>query len=807
MTETTLTPLQQDFLQTFLLKSGKFVLNKDKKNAERKQKFQIYEREREVLGKLIGNLAATDTMRQSFFDRVYKTDAIIKGKGKTTEKLAEATMALQVITLDLRKHMAIEEQNAKKLSLPGQVDFFIKKGQNQIYEISNSFRAEVDTVVENIHKLAGSTDLMIPQPKLAQRMDDAVANAIGTINPLAPAAAAGDMKLDLAKTIIEDVVANIRQTAKDLRKELAIFAENEEKIKQHIENVKTADAIRTDIDNMGPELEKLQNWGSAKAGDLAKKAMELKKYAEPEHGDLEGVKKSCDALFNEIRSARIDVTGAYNKKKEELDKRLTAMWKTVAAFRDKNAKDAEIEQGAEFAFIANAARDALNAGKNVNALPAIEKMIADAENIANDLGSMGMLNGEVKKAIAGAKKIVGKRLGKKDTIRVNAWSMLNTEIASFEKDWVSKRPAAARSEAIDLLVRCGEEEKREAAQQTWVASQRVRIKESRGFLQVIEAELKKQIKAQGNAFDGYEGALKKELDDAEVFLTKEALSWQQPTETKIGKAQVEILKLKSRLEGGQAEAVQALKELSDEHDEISAAKDTETAILVKLHQSISGWKDVSKAQYKNTPSAKSHKEDYEQLMDQVSDFISEVKKASKQKNPAKRTLDSKTVEKRYKSYQQRMQAILRDPPKIDRKSLGSMGKAWVAAIKRMDENRTELVRTIGKQITDKVETGPEQKKYLDGLDAFDKQLEKVIKTFDQDAFTSAAKVLGDDKTSEQDRLRHRELALKMVRLNRDRLHSNPLIVASVLCPFGFSGFASPPHKALNQIDLEVQRGV
>ena len=482
-----LTPLQKDFLEKYLLKTGRFARNKDKKNAEREKLFEIYKREREVLGKKVAGLNEIDTMREAFYKRVYKADEIIADKGKAMEKLAVATKELQVITLDLQKHIALEEKNAYKLALPGQVRFFVAKGSGQIYDISNAFNAEVDKAVEDMRKLLGGTDLIVPEPQLAKNMQRAVSNAIGTINPLSTAAASGDTTLEEAKSIVVDVVRSIGATDKDLRKQLAEFIGSEEKINQHIENVKKAGDIKDDIDGMGSELEKLQNWGSPKASDLIKKSAELKKSAHPEHGDLDGLKKSCDDLFNDIKAARIDATGAYNKKKEELDKRLEAMWKIVASFRKEHAKKAMPEQGEEFAFVANAARDALNAGKNVNALPAIEKMVVDAENIANDLGSMGMINGEVKKAIAGAKKIVAKRNGKKDTIRVNAWTMLDTEITAFENEWASKRPATARSEVMDLVLSCGGEEKREASQNKWVESQRRRIKESREFLKEVEA--------------------------------------------------------------------------------------------------------------------------------------------------------------------------------------------------------------------------------------------------------------------------------------------------------------------------------
>lgn len=802
-----LTPLQQDFLEAYVMKKGTFVRNKEKKNAEREKLLQIYQRQREALGIKIAALADNDTMRQSFFNRVYKADDIIKGKGKTTENLAQATKELQVITLDLLKHVANEEKNAYKFSVPGQVRFFVAKATGEIFDISNAFFAEVDIVVENIRKLAGGTDLVIPEPKLALKMSNAVSSAVGAINPLSAGTASGDMTLDLAKGIIDDVVANIRQTDTDLRKELAEFASSEDVIKKHIENVKKAEAIKDDVDGMGAELEKLQNWGSPKAEDLIKTASELRKSAHPEHDNLDSLKKSCDDLFNEIKGARIDATGAYNIKKEELDKRLEAMWKTVEAFRKEHAKEAMPEQAEEFAFVANAARQALDAGKNVNALPAIEKMVVDAENIANDLGSMGMINGEVKKAIAQAKKIVANRLGKKGTIRVNAWSALNAEIAGFESDWPSKRPATARSEVMDLVLRSGEEETREAGQHTWIESQQRRIDESRKFLKEVEAQLKQQVEATGKKFAGYDGALTKELDDAQTFLTKEALSWQQPTETKIGKAQVAILALLDRLKGSQVESVKALKELSDEYDESVAAKDKEIIDLVALHRSISGWKDVSKAQYKASKTAKTHKDDYDQLMKQVSTFISEVKTASKTTDPKKRALDSATIEKRYRGYQQRMQTILKDPPKIDRKSLGTMDTTWKDAVGRLTDNQNTLINTVKNDFISKLEDTAKKKEYMDGLDKLNQQLSRVISTFDLAAFDKAAKVLGDENATEEDRLRHRELALNMVRLNRDRITNNPLIQACVQNKFNVPGFASPPYRALNQIDLEVQRGV
>lgn len=805
--ETVLSPLQEDFLTKFVLKSG-IGFNKKKKNAEREALFKTYSRERDVLGKKIATLHANDTMREAFANRTYKADERIKGKGSTADNLAQAIKTLQVITLDLQEHMKLEEANAKKFTLPGQVRFFVTKGLGEIYDISSKFNSKVDEVVGNIRKLAGDSSLIIPEPKLALKMGQAVSNAVGTINPLPTAAASGDTTLDVAKSIIDDVVKNIRQTDDDLRKELAAFAGNEEIIKQHIENVIKAERIIDDIDSMSDQLDLIQNWGSPAAPALAKRAEELRKLAHPEHGDLDGLQKDCDTLFNDIKGARIDATGAYNTKKAELEKRLAAMWKTVAAFRDKHAKEAMPEQGEEFAFVARSAQDALNAGKNVNALPAIEKMVEDAENIANDLGSMGLLNTEVKKAIAGAKKIVGNRHGKNGTVRVNAWAALDSEIATFEQEWPTKRPASARSEAIALVVRCGEEEKREADQHVWIESQQRRITEARKMLTEIETELKKQVEAQGKKFDGYDGAMKKELDDAEMFLTKEAVSWQAPTEAKIGNAQVAILKMLDRLKGSQTESIQALKELSDENDEIVASKDTEIQNLVGLHQSIAGWKEVSKAQYKASKTAKSHKDDYEQLMKQVSSFISEVKKASKTKDASKRGIDSATTEKRYRAYQQRMQNILKDPPKIDRGSLGSMGATWKEAVSRLTVNQQTLINRIRNEYLGKLEdTDTSKADLLAGVAKLDTQLGKLIGTFDVNAFDKPAKVLGDDNAGETDRLRSREVALNMVRLNRERITNNPLMKACVENPFDVQGFASPPYRALNQIDLEVQRGV
>ncbi len=802
-----LTPLQSDFLEKYVLKTGRLVRNKKEKNAERTKLLEIYQRAREILGKKIAGLHENDTMRGTYVGRVEKTDEIIKGKGKTKDNLAKATLELQKITVDLNKHIELEEKNAAKFSLDGQVQFFVNKGQSKIFDIAEEFRGEVDVAVENMRKLTAQTELEIPEPKLALSMSRAVSNAVGTLNPLVPAARKGDTTLETAKSIVEETVKNIQQTANDLRGDLKEFLGTQEKILAHIENIKLAEAIRLDIDSMSDQLDTLQNWEAPNAGALIKRAQDLRNAAGPEHPDLSGLKKSVDTLANDIKGARIDASGEYNKKKEELDKRLDAMWKVVEAYRKEHAKEALPEQGKEFAFVANEARKVLNAGKNVKVLPAAEKMVEDAENLANDLGSMGLINGEVKKAIAAAKKIVSNRNGKKGTVRVNAWNALNTEITTFEKEWPSKRPATARSEASDLVVRCGEEEKREAAQHVWIDGQQNRINEARKLLEQVDSALKQQIEATGGKFKGYEGALKKDLDDAENFLTKEALSWREPTEKKIGKAQLDITEMINRLKGSSVQSVQALKELTEEHEDIMASKDVETSTLVTLHQSAAGWKEVAKMQYKNSKSAKSHKEDYEQLMKQVSSFLSELKKASKAKDPSKRSMDSAAAEKRYRGYQQRMQNILKDPPKIDRKSLARMNIVWNEALGRLNENRGVLVNTISNDFINKLKDGEEKKKYAQGIKDFDKKIKALLETFPTEAFQDPADVLGSDTSIERDRLRQREVALNMVRLNRDRITANPLMKACVLNPFNVQGFATPAYKALNQIDLEVQRGV
>ncbi|MEM1427828.1 MAG: hypothetical protein AAGG09_00040 [Pseudomonadota bacterium] len=802
-----LTPLQRNFLEKYVLKTGKLVIHKEKKNAELTKLLEIYQRARAVIGKKISGLHEKDTMRGTYIRKVEQTDEIIKGKGKTKDNIAKATLELQKITLDLNKHIEQEEKNAAKFSIDGQVQFFVSKGLGKIYDIAEEFRGEVDKAVEDMRKVLDQTDLEIPEPKLALKMERAVSSAVGTLNPLVAAARAGDTTLEEAKSIIGDAVQNIEQTATDLRKELTDFVGDRKKIETHIENVKLAEAIRLDLDSMSGQLTMLQNWEVPNAGALVKRAQELRQAAEPENPDLAGLKKSVDDFANEIRGARIDATGAYNKKKEELDKRLDAMWKVVEAYRKEHAKEALPEQGDEFAFVANEARKVLNAGKNMKVLPAVEKMVEDAENLANDLGSMGLINGEVKKAIASAKKIVGKRHGKKDTVRVNAWQALDTEVTTFEKEWPSKRPATARSEAADLVVRCGEEEKREAAQHVWIDGQRNRINEARKLLADVETALKEQIKAQGEKFQGYDGALKKELDDAESFLTKEAVSWREPTEKKIGNAQVAITEMLKRLKGGSVESMQALKELTEEYKESIAAKDEETLALSKLQQSAAGWKEVSKAQYKNSKSAKSHKDDYEGLMKQVSSFLSDLKKDVKAKDPSKRSMDSASAEKRYRGYQQRMETILKDPPKIDHKSLAKMNEIWKAALGRLDENRGTLVRTISNDFVGKLEDGEEKKNYTQGIKDFDAKVKELLGTFDTEAFKTPAQVLGSDTSIDRDRLRQREVALNMVRLNRDRITANPLMKACILNPFNVPGFASPAYRALNQIDLEVQRGV
>ena len=804
-----LTAEQQEFCRKYLGYSSSFLTpdkKKAKKQAELNSAFADFITMQDRVRSSLQSLAPDDTMGPAFLKRLEENYAGLTGPGKSKDKIAAARQGLLEIESDIQKHIRMEEANRAKITPEGQIRSLGNQARLEMLAASAKVDAATTLLVAEMTRLSAGSGVAIATPPEKVKSDKAFREASDHINGLCKPG----IKVDVARKDIADTAKRYKDTAARLESEMLAALKDIPGLTRRVEAEKTADRLRGQLDDLEPVIEDLLRWGAPDAADLERRAAELRKAAVPTHADLMTTTQSGVAALvkaaNDMRSLQIRT---YEQASAALFRRMEALSRTVNDYNTdvKARRAAQLPQVDEASFLVTMSYDAYRAGKNPAALPAIEKMVEDAEKLVFDLKNSAVLNAEILAQIKDADAVIKKHEGS-SAIRKEAWKGHREALAKFTEEWTGMRPASARAAGTDLILKVREEEKIEAGMKQWREAQLRRVDAARNELAKLEAEVKRIVEANGEKFGGYEGSLKADLDTCvEWITTKEAVSWQKPTETKIGQTQAKIMELLTNLAGrgvdpadprktGAELKLAAQKELIDDQD--AAVKARSDAAIAKRDFLISAWDWLETAEMDADDSdrARQYKAEVKRIFDQTSGLIKNVEKDKQDVETGKRSLE--VLKKQFSD-------LLARPPAINYAALGKMGDSWAAAVKNLDTNAKALVAAIRTENSDK--DPAVMKANAAAADKLEAQLEIVVAGFDTPAFAQAAKVLGDRATPLTERKKAREVAQAAVRAMRAKLMNDPLMKACVANPFKVDAFGSAIYRTLNEIELETLRGI
>jgi hypothetical protein len=802
-----LSPQQQEFCRKYLKYSSVFSSKEKKKQAEIDSEFEKYIRLKERVLQSIMLLAPGDTMVGAFRKRIDTNEETLTGKGKSKEKLAAANKELVVIQSDIEKHMKMEEVSRQKVSPEGQIRALGNKTQQAMVVELGKVEVAKNGVIQMLTKLAEGTDIVIETPPQWIEAQDAHRKGIFAITALCKP---GAYTVDQARDALAKELRDFTTTAARLESELLALANDDSGMKKRVEAEKAANKLRDDLDKANVVIAELVRWDVQDATDLQNRSKDLGKLVVSTHPDLlTTTTTDVAALVKSANDIRQKQLTDYQQASAPLFQRMEALNKAVVQYNNdvKARRAAQLPQVEEASFLVTMSYDAYKAGKNMAALPGITKLVEDAEKLMFDLQNSVQVNGEVLKAIKLADETIKKHEGS-SAIRKEAWKGHREALTKFEAEWTGMRPASAKSSVTDLVLKTQEEARIEAGMKQWREIQLGRVEATRKELAKLEEELKRIVEANGEKFKGYEGSLKADLDTCVEWInTKEAVSWQKPTETKIGQTQAKIMEMLNNLAGkgvdptdpkktGAELKLEAQKQLIDDHDESLKAKSDAEMKKKAFLEIADGWLVIAERDAKNSPRATEYKEEVERIFKQVSDMRKNVKKGTQDVETGKRSFDL---------LNRQFEELLQRPGKIDYTALGALGPLWAGAVSAFGKHVESLMKAVREGIpADQPETAKTSGEMADKLA---KQLQVVLAGFSTTAFGEAAKVLGDETTAQPERKKAREVAQAAVRTMRAKLMDDPLMKACVANEFSVNGFGSDIYRALNQIELETLRGI
>ena len=484
-------------------------------------------------------------------------------------------------------------------------------------------------------------------------------------------------------------------------------------------------------------------------------------------------------------------------------------------------------------------------GANLDALKAAETLLEDAGKLVTDAEAIKVINAEIEQNISAAKKAAATGNNAKNPLQV-AFADLVNEAAEFEKEWKTKTPSVARTEAADLLKRVTDQTSDNAA----IILRRAEV--AKIILQV-EAQLGKldlafKALAKGTPVDGvaYRGALMDDLNTCKSWnttkttlafydtivvklatLTK-AIDTKLADIEKIGKMTDQDVML-GGLEADRvykekvAEIIKAGGEEGPDYAELRKAKEERDAALEFLNTKLDLLAEANKAVA----------DDRREAADRET-FLTESKLLETAIGREQKDAEDDAPINAYDDEVQRHLERLKTTRELIRK--GEPGTSGSAALSELKFVRETLQRIRDRGVkTSKTALGLIADQWSDSVGKFAKScaalmsaiegfeatnaitplaapdVQKVLTTIigqmNNHRFGEPAAILGADDSDNTARKAAREKALDEVRRLRALLFADPVVQKCVMNPFGIGGLGSPVQYRLEEIELNVLRGV
>lgn len=486
-------------------------------------------------------------------------------------------------------------------------------------------------------------------------------------------------------------------------------------------------------------------------------------------------------------------------------------------------------------------------GANFDALKAAETQLEDALQLVAAAEQIRIINGEIESAIKLAEKEANASKGEKNPLHAKFAELL-TEIATFKTEWRTKVPTAAKSEITDLVLRIGQAGRENQALITRRAQTQRHIELTEEQLVKLDLAFKELAKGQPAEGMDYRGSFKGELDTCKSWnLTKTNIIFYDTIDGKLNGLDSAIRSKIADIEriSGMSDSAVMLAALNADSayerkaEEIRASGDDEAAkiealrvakqerdaelnflntkrdLLAEANEAIAA--DRKEAEDRETflteskeleinigkeQKAAGKKDAINAYADEVQRHLDRLKSTRAMLREKPPTANASAALSELKFVKETIQNIRSRGEKTLKSQLGAIADQWEKATSAFAQNCEKLTAAIEAfENDDSVKIKSPVAKTVKDL------LTKIIGQMNQHKFSEPAEILGKEDSSDAERKAAREKALAEVRRLRQIVLDDAVVQQCVMNPFGIGGLGMPVQYRLEEIELNVLRGV
>ncbi len=769
------------------LKRSKYLINSKKINEARQREYEAYlQLKSNVLGAIATLPDSVASQKASLLGEVGAADASVKDM----DTLGTAYDDMRGIERKLTAVIEAAKAKAKEATPEGQIMLLLVDAQNKIMREGSATRDKFAAVAKKFEARFGdsSAGQLLEQKAFENDLNAAMSSVrrIVGIDETDVTADKAKIQVAAAKTKIEDAYKT--WTTKRLAHEsaLAELLKNPGQLVETINNSIAQAELNSILLDASEVIADLERWDNTDAATLRREHDRLHKLCKDTSQDFGALQKEGDTLLKDASKIKKLHAKHYFEDAGALKARMDAVLKTAQQI---DVKKLKAEQTSQLQQLINQFAATLYTGCNSAMLVPLEGIVSDAEVLLHELQNAEVMNKTVEKNLDKIGKLISSGLGK-SAIRQSDRTAHTEALTKLKAEWVSMVPTQANDAILQLTLKVRESIKNEEEQQQWRKDRLAEITELEKELAKLNKEFQAHLKAKGEKKANYQGSMAADLALCKTWTTtKEHRSFESTVETKLAGARAAIATALMRL-GGTAQRDVLLGELLTEHKNIEDSKSDAEVARQALLTKISDFETTLKQTLKSIPRLKTHPDD-------VALIQNTVKQA---KDAAKKGGNTENGERLLKAAQDRLDAAVIKPAKLDYGALGEIGKNWEKAYGQLVGKIADLNKAVA-DLADGTEQEERAKKLAAQLSAASGRMHK-------DGFKAIATKLGAESTTDGERKANREKALALVRSYRDVLPGDNLMrMCAGGNPFAVKNFGGAVHQCLREIELEVLRGV
>ena len=784
------------------------------------------------------------------------TELGVKSKSleKTTEKVKKAEQTVGVIYTDsMLYQLKLMTVDGRNLNVEGKIKTEKAKASSKLLELQTAFGEERSSVEERVREQAPL--VVFSSPTIDTFHDDFVAfrNEIFSISEKDPS-----LTYEAAQLKVADIIGRMEARALVLTKELQDYTVSES-FSGFLSDAKLKSDVQSEIAQADQWIEVLDRWQTAGAKEVKAERKRIVGLIDETFKDRKDVapsgipdlQKAQTKLLEDARALVSFAGRVVNAESELFAQDQAILLQQVVALENRmkaTAKTVPSEQRTPINdFLATTRLSVTGIGGcNLDALKTAKSLIAEAETLVAQAEGIIEINKTIKSNIDLIKKAASGHT-KEINPKFAAFAETVTAITEFEKTWMTKTPNDAKTESTEMLSKVNamvvENDaiiKRRAEIARMIVQQETQLEK-------LNVLFKQMLQGTPLADKDYRGEFRQELETCRTWNnTKTSLAFYDTIVFKLATLTNKIDKMMSDitetmnmsdndllLAGLKAQSdfdakVEQLKKAGNgkiDPAELQKAKSERDALQNKLNV-----RGELKGELMNAELADQKQiEAREKFLADSKIFISEVR--SEQKSAAddapinaygdevdrqiERLETTRDVIKKagegasgtaalseLEFVRKAIANIKARGEKTKKSALGLIKDQWDREVDAFSKVALKLIQTVEafeKDQNAEVKASPE----------LQKTFEKIIAQMNNNKFAGPAVVLGQDTppATTAERKAAREQALDEVRRLKKLVFEDKLVQKCVLNPFGIAAFATSTLYRLEEIELNVLRGV